>query len=235
MGKRDLGFTLIELLVVIVIVMILAGLLLPALSKGRASAVKSDCLNGIAQTGKALLLYCLDSGDFLPNGSIQNENDPDAWWSCLSRYGSVYSCRMQENAVKYKISAEESETISIGYGYNQLFGSNGSSQFFTLPKQILRLNQLKNATMAFADVYNSTAFIPESNQYFHLAGREPAMVSGAFNFHHLGQGNAVFTDGHGSSLTGSQLWNAAKTAYDSSGVSEFWGACPEMNFWLSGE
>ena len=65
--RSSRAFTIIEMLVVISIILILAGIILPALSRGREEARITRCLSNVHQIGLALTIYARDYGDGNPD------------------------------------------------------------------------------------------------------------------------------------------------------------------------
>ena len=83
---------------VIAIIGILAGILLPALSRAKATAHKTVCLNNQRQIGIARQLYANDHDGFLIHGGL-------AWWPRLSFFyldgqTNLFNCPAEKRVLK---------------------------------------------------------------------------------------------------------------------------------------
>lgn len=76
-GRR--GFTLIELLVVIAIIAILAGMLLPALSKAKTKAQGILCMNNLKHLQLVWQLYADENNDRLTTSGYIKPVEPTSW------------------------------------------------------------------------------------------------------------------------------------------------------------
>ena len=134
------GFTLIELLVVIAIIAILAGMLLPALSRAKISAKSISSLSNLRQLGLGLQLYSLDQEGYYPkHSSLSSETAalglPRTRWAdyIFPYMGSekVYlspNLTREEHAFMNKPFAHAlaagKEVFYGGYGYNYQYLGN---------------------------------------------------------------------------------------------------------------
>src|SRR5688572_26816204 len=92
--RARLAFTLIELLVVIAIIAILAGLLVPAISKAKARGHTAACKSNLRQLGIALANYAHDNGTYPFHMTLSHgEDSPDkpmlSVWARRYWYGNL--------------------------------------------------------------------------------------------------------------------------------------------------
>ena len=129
MRERVSFFTLIELLTVIAIIAILAGLLLPAVGRARATAQRVACANNFSQMGKAEALFSIDN----KNKVTPSHEKGKAWnyvyslWSYVGENEKIFICPMDENEDngldpdwddRWRVSKDEKKYLHFSYLVN---------------------------------------------------------------------------------------------------------------------
>jgi prepilin-type N-terminal cleavage/methylation domain-containing protein/prepilin-type processing-associated H-X9-DG protein len=206
------GFTVVELLVTAAIVGILSAILLPALSQGKGSARRVQCIDNLRQLGVATRLYWDDHDDATfpylagstnggriywfgwikagPEGSREFDGRDAALHAYLGSRDVSLCPSLDYGSTRYKLKAAEA---ACNYGYNRHLGSasiNASS--ITRPA----------STALFADAAQVNDFqapaSPEQpllEEFYYVDADQGAGYPNA-HFRHRQSAQVAFCDGH---------------------------------------
>ncbi len=220
--ERLRGFTLIELLVVIAIIAILAAILFPVFSQAKVAAKKTADLSNMKQISLALIMYCDDNDDQIPpcREDLLNKGQT-TWVDAIQPYTKTVLLRRSPfdssaawndpttpRLTSYGINAYFDFQHPPFYGYRLGQTENVSQTVLAAPlEEILRGMTVAVKGDHFMAQYFGNPSREEHAKFKPLqwdsALREPRMLK--IRQAH-GKANYAFADGHGKSVSFSQLW-----------------------------
>ena len=132
--RRIDSFTLIELLIVISVIAILAGLLLPALSKAREKAKDAACMSQIKQFCAASMMYSDEANGWFPTNGERDDAPPrmdrdDKWHGFALLYFTGY---IRDKSLYYCPASVCYQLNDSTYGFGrQTFGQYSASMCYS--------------------------------------------------------------------------------------------------------
>lgn len=206
------GFTLIELLVVIGIIGILSAMLLPALSKGKAEAQRSQCISQLRQLGFAAQLYWDDhQGNAFRYKTGSTQEGDTYWFGWLSRgaegsrdfdarKGVLYPYLAGRGvdlcpAFRYASASFKPKAWGAAHGYGYNFHLSPPPH-----RPAVSVDRLArpSETVLFADAAQVNDFQapasrdnPLLEEFYYVNAYEPTA-----HFRHRSKASVLFVDGH---------------------------------------
>ena len=221
--KKNGKFTLLELLIVIAMIAILASMLLPALRQARGTAKKISCLNSQKTAYAALQLYSMDYDNYiLPmyTGASYGSYSYKFWMMFLSELSIGYpfiKTALVRNMEPYMCPSIKLTDFKDEFGYNSWAFNQKITPFsdwtkikkfvsIAKPSQALHMGETIDGYGTYEYAYNFGQ------------GNQPTAATSAridFNRHNGGVSNALFFDGHVTSIKLAEVPNDQNLAQSS--------------------
>ena len=214
-APKKFGFTLIELLVVIAIIALLAAMLLPALSRSKASAKRVQCLSNLRQMGIAASIYLGDNANVYPVAYYWDEvNNIDYAWDLTTIAGSpnrvvpgllwqsqgnlqIQQCPAFDGAANWLTDPY------TGYNYNTSYLGHGQDESIPEPAKASEVRHSAKTAL-----FGDGQYAGGADKFMRAPFPNPGdagfwgRASGTQGFRHQNRSNTVFCDGHAESLPG---------------------------------
>ena len=191
------AFTLVELMVAVAVIGILAGVLLPVLSRARETARRTRCLSNSRQLALATDAYREDNRDWYPPMWVA-DSPPTRWMNLLKVYVESYD--MYDCPSSKHTKCPWDPEIYMAYGMN-VYNFGGVCMWYSVQADSV---EVPTQTILFADAIDGKYYVGSGSRF-----RDPVQF---VDYRHTDGFVAGFFDGHTEHLrqTAKRLWSLTK-------------------------